>query len=1157
MFGKRLGLFFLFLFFTPFAQGQLSNFNLTITSTNETCTNNGALTFTVSNTTAGATMLYSIFLLPDITTPISVQSGTSISGLAAGNYMVVATQSLGNDSGTQSRDAIITNLRNPLTYQLSSTNEICGNDGTITVSATNGTPLRYEIIAGPMTRASQTSNVFTGLTAGVYQVRAFDACNDGVVQTYTLQRSDPRLNPTLNTPSLSGCASVGIGFTIATLMAPPVGVIKYPIQVTTTFNPPSGPPVVTIQTITDGVTFGALVTYYPGQISSYSFAITDGCNANYTLSGTIPILTIAPPRHSLSPQDCAHQQLAFSSISALVMTAAPVGFGVPAPHIYTPQINNNYINIMGLTEGTYVFAVTDVCGRVETVTIEVDIDENAVPPFAIISNQTCIDGTFNVYEITGIELISGPTTFPIALPHDYTSIINAANYVVFVNMPIGTYVFNVIDRCGIERPLVVVVAPQALSPVLTVLEGCDEGFGSIQLNGQFSTISLTSAPAAYGASLPLNLLTSLTSNGTRLNLGNLPPGIYIFQSTNACGNSFTTTATISGYSQSTNVTIMPNCGSFNLLLNHTSNNNGGALFWLQKFDTVTNTWGHPLTNAGYSDGTLPNATNSFELNLNAITYNMAFSGHFRILKVYGGYVNGAPAPTNCIKNVHEFDFSDMPRINDVYSVSCGSTYEVVVDAVGNSALTYRIITRNGQPFVVQNGASSIFTGLTPAVYLFQVEDLCHNTVNSLFEVASPNPMTITATPIPCSGGSVTLTVPNFSFLTYQWWKGTNTTTILSTTNSLSFPTFNAVTDVGVYHVRISYAGNPNSCLNQVLDYTIPPTSVTAPQAGNDNTVPYCGRQGVVDLAFLLTGTFDATGVWTEVTTSGTLTNHSWDSSTVPFGTYRFLYTVTGTCSQVDTASITITIREIPGIPVASADPVVCESENLNLFATPVASATYHWSGPNGFTSALQNPTISSVTPDANGVYTVYSEGNSCQSGTSTVSVLVNPEPDFELNQDCVGREYQLWVTRLNQISFDEVNSTYSWVGPNGFTSNESSITITGGASGIYTLTITNEFGCDATNFIEVNRTNCFIPNVITPNNDESNESFDLTGFDVSKLEIYNRWGRKVYEKNDYLDEWHGQSTNGGLLPDSTYYYIIKMGIEQEETKTGWIFLNRG
>lgn len=1152
MFGKRLSLFLLFFFSMQFAQGQLSNFTLTLAKTNETCPSNGTLTFSVSNTTAGATMLYSVYLLPDTTNAISLQSTTTISGLVAGTYMVVATQSLGSGSGSQQQTITIDNNLHPLAYTLSSTPEICINDGTITVAVTNGTPFKYEIIAGPMTRPLQTSNVFTGLTAGVYQIRVFDTCNQAVVQTYTLDRANTTLNFSLAGPALTGCTLVTIAAGFQTAVPAPVGVIPYPLQVVATLTPPTGPAITYNQTVNTGNGFSQQVPLYPNQTYTYTFQITDRCGRVYNLNGIIQNLSVGLATASVSPEDCSHKLINFSNVASVNLVSAPAGYTGAVPNNFTPQISNGSVTVHNLVGGTYVFNVTNLCGVAQTLTVQVIIDATANPPSILLANQTCVDATVFIYDIAQLVMVSCPPAYNVAMPHDYTGIINSAHYGVFVHLPVGTYNFNVVDLCGNPVPLTITINPVLISPTVSVLEGCDNGEGTFQINGQLVSISLISAPAAYGATLPQNMTSSVISNGTKLSLDSLPPGNYVFQSVNACNATFTTTAVVAGYQDNANVAITPNCGSFNLTLNYTTNSSLGS-FWLQQYDAAGNQWVYPGTNVVYPNGSVPTTSNSIQLSNNATLNNLAFSGHFRILRVFPVYQQNHATPINCFKVVYEFDFSGQPKINDVYSVSCGATFEVIVDAEANSAIIYRIISKDGLPFLINNGSSSVFSGLAPAVYVFEVEDACHNIVNSQFEVVSPNPMVVTPN-IGCQGQNASLTVPNFSFLTYQWWKGNNTTNILSTTNVLNFPSFNPTTDNGTYHVRITYSGNPNSCLNQVLDYVVNATGST-PHAGNDNTLTYCGRQGVIDLSTLLTGNFEATGTWTEITASGTLTNNQWDTTTVPFAAYQFKYTVAGSCSLSDEALITITLNEIPATPTASMDPVICETQDLNLYATTVAGATYHWTGPNGFTSTLQNPTLQDISVTQNGVYTVQAEHNNCPSGDSSVTVLVNPLPKFTLNQDCLEREYQIWVTSLDEASYDANASTFSWAGPNNFTANQVPITITGGALGVYSLTITNQFGCAATNSIEVERNTCFIPNVITPNNDGTNESFDLTGFGVDKLEIYSRWGRKVYEKNNYNDEWHGQNMSGGILPDSTYYYIIKLNTE--ETKTGWIFLSRG
>jgi N-acetylneuraminic acid mutarotase len=70
---------------------------------------------------------------------------------------------------------------------------------------------------------------------------------------------------------------------------------------------------------------------------------------------------------------------------------------------------------------------------------------------------------------------------------------------------------------------------------------------------------------------------------------------------------------------------------------------------------------------------------------------------------------------------------------------------------------------------------------------------------------------------------------------------------------------------------------------------------------------------------------------------------------------------------------------------------VCEGATLNLTATPVVGATYVWSGPGGFTSTAQNPTIANVTLSQGGTYTLRTWLLGCYSDPTTLDVHVEPQ----------------------------------------------------------------------------------------------------------------------------------------------------------------------
>ncbi|WP_281233214.1 gliding motility-associated C-terminal domain-containing protein [Flavobacterium gelatinilyticum] len=82
-----------------------------------------------------------------------------------------------------------------------------------------------------------------------------------------------------------------------------------------------------------------------------------------------------------------------------------------------------------------------------------------------------------------------------------------------------------------------------------------------------------------------------------------------------------------------------------------------------------------------------------------------------------------------------------------------------------------------------------------------------------------------------------------------------------------------------------------------------------------------------------------------------------------------------------------------------------------------------------------------------------------------------------------------------------------------------------------------------------------IPNVISPNGDGMNDFFDLTDLPpISNLQIFNRFGHVVYTRQNYSNEWEGQSDKGDRLPDGTYYYIIHF--KDAKSTAGWVYISQ-
>lgn len=83
-----------------------------------------------------------------------------------------------------------------------------------------------------------------------------------------------------------------------------------------------------------------------------------------------------------------------------------------------------------------------------------------------------------------------------------------------------------------------------------------------------------------------------------------------------------------------------------------------------------------------------------------------------------------------------------------------------------------------------------------------------------------------------------------------------------------------------------------------------------------------------------------------------------------------------------------------------------------------------------------------------------------------------------------------------------------------------------------------------------------IPNAFSPNGDGINEVFKITGLmDNSKLIIFDRMGKKLYESDNYQNDWDGKDSNGNILESGTYWYVLKMPGYPDEFK-GFVFLKR-
>ncbi|MFA5326625.1 MAG: hypothetical protein WC384_02415 [Prolixibacteraceae bacterium] len=289
--------------------------------------------------------------------------------------------------------------------------------------------------------------------------------------------------------------------------------------------------------------------------------------------------------------------------------------------------------------------------------------------------------------------------------------------------------------------------------------------------------------------------------------------------------------------------------------------------------------------------------------------------------------------------------------------------------------------------------------------------------------------------------------------TYNWTitpltGGNGTSTPGATPNLLTID-WNAV---GTARLELTET-NATSCLVTV---SIVVTVYDLPLPAASSNSPVC-----VGNDLLLTGAPDGMTTYAWTGPNGFTSNQQSPAITgvtaAASGDYTLTVTNGNGCAA--SATTTVVINDLP-LPTASSNSPVCVGNDLVLTGAPDGMTTYGWTGPNGFTSNQQSPAITGVTASASGDYTltVTNENGCTASATTTVVINDLPLPAASSNSPvCVGNDLVL-------TGAPDGMTTYDWTGPNGFTSNQQSPTITGvtaTASGDYTLTVTNGNGCTA------------------------------------------------------------------------------------------------
>ena len=1084
---------------------QPGTFNYTVTNTFNGCTATGSQNVTQNiNTpavvaTASGSLNCTTTTVQTIatttTTPVTyVWTGPSITGGAAtgtatvnqaGTYSYTVTNT-SNGCKTAGSVAVIQNTVLPNANATTASVITCTNN-TISLSSSpvSGVTYTWTAPGGSSILSSINSATVNAQGAGVYTVTITDNSNNCV----KIATVSPVSNTTVITPSITSTPILTCSSTTVTLNGAPTSGVLYGWSGPGTIAP---------------VNLANVNINLPGSYVLTATNTANGCvgtvTASITQNTVVPTLTVSPTQTIT----CASPSVSISGAST-PSTCTPSWAGVCG--------STTSFATTACATGTFVLTVTNPANGCTKTGSVVVVSSNGLP--AVTASNTGSITCSNTSVQVAATTTSSPVTYSWSGPG---SISSATSSTTNVNAG-GTYTCVVTNTTTGCSSTISSFVPTNTTPVSVSIAPAS----SITCVSTTQTLSASPTGSQYSYSWTGTgiISGSLTAN-PEVNLG----GNYVVTITNTVtGCTGTNTVNVPQDNAAPTITINPSSYTT------TCANPTATLVTNASSSTLTYSWTAP------SSGALNSLT----------TANPVASGSGIFTVAVTNTVNGCSTSLSqaTVQVVPDAAIPTVTLSSNSASITCSNPTPTVSVSTSTSAVSYSWSPTSGIVSGTETTANPTFS--LAGSYSLVVT----NTVNSCATSNSGNVVTVvsnTTAPIislsssgntgtlTCSSTSVIVnpTVTPGSNLTYTWSAGSG---IASPVNQASA----TIIAAGVYTLAVtntltgcaSSTSTPSTFT--VIANTNTPTVTLVPTS--TNTTIGCGANTSV--------TFSA-----NATATGTTVIYSWNpgggSSPSFTATTAGIYTVIVT-DAVSNCSITTQFTvsgntTTPNLTSNATGSFPCGASNTTLTASSTnANVTYSWTGPVGAIitgSATSTPTINIA---GNYVVTVTDLLTGCSNSNTIIVSQIMITALFIA--DPVSGIAPLTVNFTNQSSVNATN--FNWNFGNTLTSTVQNPNTIYNTSGTFTVSLVASSGsCTSTYTVTIIVEDGFslvIPNVFTPNGDNINDVFSIqaTGIKEISLNIFNRWGQKMYDFTGPKASWDGIISNGAKASDGTYFFFVK------------------
>jgi gliding motility-associated-like protein len=489
----------------------------------------------------------------------------------------------------------------------------------------------------------------------------------------------------------------------------------------------------------------------------------------------------------------------------------------------------------------------------------------------------------------------------------------------------------------------------------------------------------------------------------------------------------------------------------------------------------------------------------------------------------------------------------IPTVASVVQPTC-ATISGTIEIAVQSGVEYSLDGTNYQ-------ASNIFSALTPKDYILYVRNLFDfSCVTSSLAVVTINPIKVITIPITSNSIQPTCAIPSGTIVV-ETQAGAEYS--LDGLNYQTSNTFSGLVpnDYTLYIRSISDSSCANVSSSPLKINAVPTAPIEPVEAGI--VQPTCEIPSGSIAIVIQTGVeYSLGGVEYQVS--------NLFAGLVPNNYALFVRNIgDSTCSVQSIGQVTI--DPLPPLPLVPTVDRIIQPTCLQATGTIVISAQNDVQYSIG-TGYQDSPEFENLLPGTYNISVRFTSSTACISNGALQTIKpVPPQIQFEIMGVCESKDFVLKAIPLvNSYNSSEVS--YQWKDNTGGTvGTDSSIfnvsNLIASSSVIenfplnYTLTIiSTPNGCETTNSVAIEGIYCDIQKGISPDGNGSNDYFDLKLLKVKKLQVFDRYGIKVYSQANYTDQWKGQSDSGNELPSATYYYVIEFN--NSELKTGWIYLIR-